>query len=86
MPIRHQVLRPTGSGDPKKLPRFLGLTRKGVYGLAEASHLPSIKVGGRLRFDPADYPQVGLCSSSWVVRWYIDRQPSPRLLKEGSSS
>jgi excisionase family DNA binding protein len=34
--------------------RYLGLTNKGVYGLAERRVLPSIKVGGRLRFDPDD--------------------------------
>jgi excisionase family DNA binding protein len=39
---------------PDEVAHFLGLTRKGVYGLAERRLLPSIKVGARLRFDPAD--------------------------------
>lgn len=39
---------------PEEVAHFLGLTRKGVYGLAERRILPSIKVGGRLRFDPVD--------------------------------
>jgi len=39
---------------PEDVAHFLGLTRKGVYGLAERRILPSIKVGARLRFDPAD--------------------------------
>ncbi len=52
------VRPPNGHDDrlwrPEDVARFLGLTRKGVYGLAERRILPSIKVGGRLRFDPAD--------------------------------
>jgi len=37
---------------PDDVARFLGLKRKGVYGMAERGVLPSTKVGGRLRFDP----------------------------------
>jgi len=39
---------------PDEVAHFLGLSRKGVYGLAERRLLPSVKVGNRLRFDPAD--------------------------------
>jgi excisionase family DNA binding protein len=37
-----------------ELARYLGLSVKGVYGMAENRKLPSLKVGGRLRFDPAE--------------------------------
>lgn len=40
---------------------FLKLSVKGVYGLAEQRVLPSIKVGGRLRFDPNDI-------HAWVLK------------------
>jgi hypothetical protein len=73
---------------PEEVARFLGLglTRKGVYGLAERRILPSIKVDGRLRFDPADIRR-------WVCAHrrrsfdgtLIDSQARVSL-KEGSSS
>jgi excisionase family DNA binding protein len=71
---------------PEEVARFLGLTRKGVYGLAERRILPSIKVGGRLRFDSADIRR-------WVCAHrrgsfdgtLIDSQARVSL-KEGSSS
>jgi len=42
---------------------YLGLTIKGTYGLAERRAIPSLKVGGRLRFDPAA-----------IRAWVRDRQ------------
>jgi excisionase family DNA binding protein len=40
---------------------YLNLSKKGVYGLAERRVIPSVKVGGRLRFLPADI-------HAWVLK------------------
>ncbi len=37
----------------EEVAELLRLTPKGVYGLSERGVIPSIKVGGRLRFDPS---------------------------------
>jgi excisionase family DNA binding protein len=39
--------------SPKELAQYLRVSRSWVYQRAESGQLPSIRIGGLLRFDPA---------------------------------
>lgn len=51
---RKQMARPAIESlwSVVEIARYLGVSTKGAYRLAERGAIPCVKIGGRLRFDP----------------------------------